>query len=87
MHSLFPVPIGLYSMARWLFAFIGDLPDECLPTMEEIPVEAFAVRCNMHAAPRDDHMSHLEGVTPLTWQYMTVKRVVKLSTGVCDFSC
>ena len=55
--------------------------------MVEIPVEAFTVWCAMRAVPRDDHVSHLEGVTPLTWKYMPCERLVKLSAGGRDLLC
>ena len=64
LHSLLSVTAGLYSTARRLFACLGDLPYYGLPTVVDLPVEAFAARRSMRAVPQEDHVSHPEGVTP-----------------------
>ena len=81
MHLLFSVPVGLYSTARRLFDCVGELNEEGLPPLAEIPVEAFAVRRTVRAVPQDDHVSHMEGVTQLTLQSMPCKREEKLLAG------
>ena len=42
MHFLLSVWIDIYLTNRSLFAFLGELPNEGLPPVAEIPHEAFA---------------------------------------------
>ena len=84
VQSLFSVPVGLYSMARRLFACIGYLNGEGIPPVVEIQLESFAVWRAVRAVHQADHMSHLDGFTPLTRKSMPCERVVKLLFGVCD---
>ena len=64
MHSLFYVPFGFYSMFRRLLVFMAELSDKVLSLMVEIIVEDFAVQSAVHAVPRADDVSNLEGVIP-----------------------
>ena len=59
LHSLFSVPVGLYSNSRWIFACCGEPHSESLPPVVDMHVYA------LKALPRLEHTSHLEGVTPL----------------------
>ena len=68
LQQLFSIPVCLYSMHWQLFACLGELPDEGLNTVVDITMEAFAVRRSVHAMTRDNHMGHLEGVTPPGWK-------------------
>ena len=70
MNVLLSVPVGLYFMARRLFSCIGELTDEGLPPLSEIMAKSLAVYRAVRAILRAEHMSHLEGVTTLTWNYM-----------------
>ena len=53
----------------------------------ELTVESFAVWRFIHAVLGDDHMIHLEGVTPLICKYMPCKRAVKLLSGGHNLLC
>ena len=64
LHLLLPDPVELYSMTRHLFACRGDWPGEGLPTVVELPVEAFALHRSVHAVPQAYHVSHPEEVSP-----------------------
>ena len=75
LHSMFSVPVDLYPSARRLFAYWGELPLEGLPPVVEFPVDAFLVRHSVRAVPREDCISHLEGVSPYAWQATPCKRV------------
>ena len=77
LHLLFSVPAGLYSTAWRLFTCRGELPNEGLPSMLELTLDAFRVWCSMRTVPRAEHVSHLEGVTPSVWHSMTYKSVGK----------
>ena len=80
LHSLFSVPVDVHSTTRRLFACRGELPGAGLPLVLELPSEAFAVRRSMRAVSREDHISHLGGVSPPDWQ-------TKLLTGSRDLAC
>ena len=41
LHSLFSVPIGLYSTASWLFNCHVELPREGIPPVVDLTVKAF----------------------------------------------
>ena len=64
LHSMFSVPVDLYSTARRLFAYRGDLPLEGTPPVVEPPMDAFLVQRSVRAVPRADHISYMEGVSP-----------------------
>ena len=44
LHSLLSVSVGLYSMARRLFACCGELPLEGFPPVVDLPMDTFLVR-------------------------------------------
>ena len=75
LHLLFSVPVGLYSTAWRIFACRGEPPKKSRPPVADLPVDAFGVRRYMRAILREDHVSHLEGVTPSVWQAMPCERV------------
>ena len=41
LHSLFSVPVNVYTTTRRLFAFLGELPEEGIPTVVDVPADAF----------------------------------------------
>ena len=41
-------------------------------------MESFLERRSVRAVPRDDHVSHLEGITPPIWESMACKRAVNI---------
>ena len=47
--------------------------------MVELPVDAFGLRHSVCAIPREDHVSHLEGVTPSMWQAIPCKTVGEMA--------
>ena len=51
-------------MFRRLLVFMAELSDKVLSLMVEIIVEDFAVQSAVHAVPRADDVSNLEGVIP-----------------------
>ena len=55
--------------------------------MVEITVEAFTVRRVVHAIPQAVFVSHLELVTPLTFQSMPCERAVKIFYIVHNLLC
>ena len=57
--------VYLYSTIQWLLSSLGELPYEVLLPVVDIPVEAFMTWCSWFAILCSDHISHLEGVTPL----------------------
>ena len=67
LKSLLSTPVSLYLTSRWLFACVGEIPIEGLPSMAEIQAEAFAVQRAVCTVPRVDNISHLEGVAPPSW--------------------
>ena len=87
LHSMFSVPVDLYSSARRLFAYWGELPLEGLPPVGEFPVDAFLVRHSVRAVPREDCISQLEGVSPYAWQATPCKRVGKAAEGGRNLAC
>ena len=87
IHSLFSVPVNLYSTSRHIFTCQEELTDEGLPLVVELPAEALAVRRSVLAVTREDHISHLEGFSPPDWKVMTCERVGELSTGSHDLLC
>ena len=64
LHSLFSVTVKLYSTISCLFTFWVELPDEGLPLVVKMPVEAFVVRRSMRTVAQADHVSHLGGCLP-----------------------
>ena len=58
-HLLLYIPVELYSTARHLFAFRGNLPIKGLPMVVEMLTESFAVRRVVHVVTQADHISHL----------------------------
>ena len=90
---MFYSQVGLYSTDRRLFACRGELPDEGLPRVVELPAEAFAVCRSVRAITRadhiarTDHISHLGGFAPPCWKLMPCERAGKLSAGGCDLAC
>ena len=87
LHSLLSVPVDLYSTAQRLFEFRGELPHKGLPPVVEFPVDAFGVRRSVRAVLREDHIIHLEGVSPSACQATPYERVGKASEGGCDLAC
>ena len=87
LHSLFSVPVGLYSLERRLFTCCGDLSREGLPPVVELDIDAFGVRRTVHAVLRVDHITHLEVVPPYDWQAAPCKRAGKLLKGGRDLAC
>ena len=85
--SLFSATVGLYTTARRLFTFRGELPNKGLLPVVELTSEAFAVRHSLRAVPPADHVLCLRGVSPPDWKLMPCKQVGKLSTGSCDLAC
>ena len=65
LHSLLSVLVRLYYMARRIFDCLGELPNEGLPMVLEITVDAFTARQFVCATQWADHVIHLERVTPL----------------------
>ena len=51
MHSLFSVRVNIYSAIRRLSAYLGELPDEGLPPVVEIPHKSFAAWRSVRAVP------------------------------------
>ena len=63
LHSMFSVPVDLYSTARRLFAYQGELPLEGLTPVVELPVDVFLVRRSVRAVLMEDHISHIDGLS------------------------
>ena len=74
-------------MDRLLFAFQVELPLEFLPPVVELPVEAFLVWRSVRAIPSAEHISHLEGASPSTWQATPCNRVGKAAEVGRDLAC
>ena len=87
LHSIFSVLVDLYSMDQRIFAFWIELPLKGIPPVVELPVDAFSVRRSVHAVPRSDHISHMEGVSPSAWQAMPCEIVEKAAEGGHDLTC
>ena len=64
IHSLFSVPVGPYDPYHQLFGCRGELPPEGLPAITDIPVASFLARRGISAVPLDNHIVHMEGVSP-----------------------
>ena len=84
-HSLFFFLVGLYYMARRLFACQGELTNYVILSVVELTAEAFAMRRSMRAVTWADQSSHMEGVAPHVWQSMHFERAGKLSDGGRNF--
>ena len=63
LHSLFSIPVYLYSTTRRLLSCWLEITDEGLPPVVEFPAEAFTVRYSVRAVPREYHISNLGGVS------------------------
>ena len=50
-------------------------------------MDAFSVWRSMRAVPTADHTSHLEGVSPSSWQATPYERVGKAAEGGRDLAC
>ena len=50
-------------------------------------MESFTIQSSVRAAPRADHMSHLEGVSLTIWKSTSCERAGKLSDGGHNLSC
>ena len=87
LHSLFSVPDSLYSTDWRLFSCCVDLPIEGLPPKVELPVDAFVLERCVCTFLREDHTSHLKGVTPSVKQAIPCEIVVKAAEGGHNFSC
>ena len=75
LHSLFSVPVELYSATRCIFACQGELPNECLPPLVELLVESFAMHRVVRAVPRADHVIHMGGVSrPIGSLFLAIGR-------------
>ena len=62
LHSLLYFLLFVYTTTRHIFACLDDFPTEVLPTVVEVPVNAFLVRRVFHSVPRANHESRLGGV-------------------------
>ena len=68
LNLLFSVPVGPYSTARRIIACRGEPTSEGLPPLVDLPMEDIGVRRSVRAVQREEHISHLEGVTPFMWK-------------------
>ena len=68
LHLLLYDLVGVYTTARNLFNFSGELLSSGTLPVLEILVEAFVVQCYVRTVPREDHKSHLEGFPTLNCQ-------------------
>ena len=66
---------------------MGELPDDVLPLVVDIPMETFAVWHSVRAIPWDNRMSHLEVVTPNFWHPILCDRYGELLVEVRGLSC
>ena len=87
LHSLFSLLVDLYSTAQQIFFCHGELPQEGLPPVVELPVDVFGVRRSVRAVPRADQISHMEGFSPSVCQSTPCKRVGKAAEGGSDLDC
>ena len=74
LHSLFSVPVGPYGPDRWLFGWRRKLTLEGIPEITEILVNSFAAHRGVSAMLQEDHIVHLEGVSPSNWQTTPCER-------------
>ena len=78
---IFSIPVSVYYTARCIFDCLRGIPEDGIPVVADILLEASAVRRAVHAVPRADHLSHL-GEVPLTnWQYVPCNWVRKTTPG------
>ena len=87
LKFLFSVPVGLYSKAWQIFAFRRELTSKGLHPMVELPMDDFGVWRSVCAVPREDHISHLEGVTPSVWQVTPCEKLAKAAEGGSNLAC
>ena len=59
LHSLFSAPVNLYLTVMRLFDCRGNLPNEGLYPVVELPAESCAVRHSMRAIIWADHVGYL----------------------------
>ena len=74
LHSFFSVPVGPYDPDRRLFGCRREVPPEGLPAITEILVTYFAAWRGVSAVLREDHIMHLEGVSPSSWRTTPCER-------------
>ena len=77
MHLLLSFRVSAYSTQQCIFACLGNLPVEGLPSLVEIPDEDFAAQRSICTVPRVNRMTHLGGISPLDWQTNPCKRSAK----------
>ena len=65
LHLLFSVLVNIYLKECRLFACPGELPAEGLPPVMAIPPDFFVDRRSVRAVPREDHIAHMGGISPL----------------------
>ena len=70
-----------------LFAYLGQILDESLPLVVDIPVETFAVYCYVCAVLQDYHVGHLERFTLPVWKYIKCDRAGNIQTEGRDLYC
>ena len=88
IHLLFSVRVNVCSTQQRIFACLGKLPSEGHPPVVEIPHKAFAAWCYVSNVPQVDHITHLEGISPLDWQTEPCKRAEKSEgTEYMDLDC
>ena len=64
LHSFFSVPVGSYSPDRQFFRCCRELPSERLLAITEISVASFAAWCVVSTVSQEEHIVHMEGVSP-----------------------
>ena len=74
LHSLFSIPVDLYSSIWCLFACQGELPAEGLPLVVEITHESFAALLSVSSVPQVDHGTYLRVISPTNFQKMSCER-------------
>ena len=86
LHSLFSVPVSLYSSYRKLYAYCVDLPCKRLPPVVDLDIDSFMFWHALCAVPRVDNVTHLERFPLPYWQASPCERAGKLlGTGVATW--
>ena len=75
LHSLFFVQTCDYSTTRLIFAFIGNLPEDRLPPVVYIPLDAFDVQRPVCDVPQTDHQIRMGGFPQIDWPSMLCEKL------------
>ena len=86
LHSCFSVLVGPYNLEQRLFGCWRELPLEGLSSISDILVYSFAVRRVGRAVLREDHIVHVEVVSPSHWRTRPCNRASGKAEGR-DLAC